>query len=394
MLKLARNNAEAHLFIDLRPCSCGEHRFARHSAVAMVNGDLASRYTGACARCGAERKFEFRLPQEIMAPPATGVQFGGAKSSELLDPGEWLLVADRCARSVPVSQTGLEGEARRSARHTLATAVAALEEVLKFIPPGAAEVPVSAFTTLLGRETRMLEPGRFRAVRLDAVRQAYADASARLEGVRQADTDAGVRIEATRQADADANVRPVTKNLLDTGTWQYDYGCVGWEFQLPVPPEIAEHALRLFALLPGFATAAAAAWVTESNGEDAVVIPRGSALDADAIAAPFRDHADIIELDFDLDLQLIAPDGVTEVTLPDGAGLVVGHDDVGPFVRLDLNADIYARRTWGRNRDNQRLAELNQPRLAAFLAQLHEMGRFTALYNEDYRAQMTERGFS
>ena len=29
MPKLARTNAEAHLFMDQRPCACGERRFAR-----------------------------------------------------------------------------------------------------------------------------------------------------------------------------------------------------------------------------------------------------------------------------------------------------------------------------------------------------------------------------
>jgi hypothetical protein len=179
MLKLARTNAEAHLFMDLRPCACGERRFARQSAVVTIDGDLASRYTGTCARCGAERRFEFRLPQEILQPPASGVQFGGDEPSELLDPGEWLSVADDYARRVPAGAK-LDGDALRAARHDLATAVAALDEVRKFAPRGAMEVPPAAFTTPLGRAIWDKEPGRFRLVRLAAVRKAYADAAERL----------------------------------------------------------------------------------------------------------------------------------------------------------------------------------------------------------------------
>lgn len=178
MLKLARTNAEAHLFMDLRPCACGERRFERRSAVVKIDGDLASRYTGACARCGATRTFEFRIPEEILQPPADAVLFGGDRPSELLDPGEWLSVADDCARSVPAGLK-LDGDALRAARHALHTAIAALDEVCK-LAGGAPEVPPAAFSTPLGRAIWDKEPGRFRLVRLAAVRQAYADAISRL----------------------------------------------------------------------------------------------------------------------------------------------------------------------------------------------------------------------
>ncbi len=179
MPKLARTNAEAHLFMDLRPCACGERRFARTSSVVTIDGALASRYTGGCARCGTARQFEFLLPDHVLQPPATGVVFGGAEPSALLDPGEWLSVADDHARSVPLGSK-LDGDALRTARHRLATAIAALDEIRKFAPPGAVEVPHAAFTTPLGRAIWDKEPGRFRLVRLDAVRAAYAAAIERL----------------------------------------------------------------------------------------------------------------------------------------------------------------------------------------------------------------------
>ncbi len=47
-------------------------------------------------------------------------------------------------------------------------------------PPGAVEVPPAAFTTPFGRAMWDKEPGRFRLVRLDAVRAAYAQAAERL----------------------------------------------------------------------------------------------------------------------------------------------------------------------------------------------------------------------
>ncbi|MEV6695164.1 hypothetical protein AB0M35_27195 [Micromonospora sp. NPDC051196] len=173
---LSRTNAEAHLYMDLHACSCGSTRFPRHSAVvALADGDLASRYTGACEGCGEEREFVFRLAP---TPSSTGggFHYGSAEPSQLLDPGEWLLVADAYAGSVPAESTG---EAGQRARAALTRAVAALDEVAKFAPDGE-EVPGDAFVSERGRQLHQREPGRFRRDRLAAVRDTYAELLARL----------------------------------------------------------------------------------------------------------------------------------------------------------------------------------------------------------------------
>jgi hypothetical protein len=174
----SRTNAEAHLYMDLHPCSCGETRFPRQSAVvALDDGDLASRYTGACVGCGQEREFLFRLPPATSSA-GVGFRYGGDEPSQLLDPGEWLLVSDAYAGQVPADPGG--GEAGQRARAALTRAVAALDEVGKFIPPDGAVVPATAFTTDRGRQLHQREPGRFRRDRLTAVRDAYAGMLARL----------------------------------------------------------------------------------------------------------------------------------------------------------------------------------------------------------------------
>jgi hypothetical protein len=145
ILPPSRTSAEAHLYMDLRPCSCGETRFARQSAVvALEDGDLAARYTGACPACGQPREFTFRLPAEPAVAPAGGFRYGGDEPSQPL--------------------AGIE----------LIRAVAALDEVLKFIPPGEDVVPAAACTSEWGRDLRRREPGRFRRGRLTAVRDTYA----------------------------------------------------------------------------------------------------------------------------------------------------------------------------------------------------------------------------
>ncbi|MFJ9362860.1 hypothetical protein ACIRRA_00360 [Nocardia sp. NPDC101769] len=176
-LPLARTNAEARLYLTLQPCpTCGETRCTFRSAVVSIDGDLASRYTGDCPTCGTAREYEFRLPADILPPPADSVRFGLDNPSELLDPGVWLWYSDICIRQVPATTAGLDERATRTARHTLATAVAAVEETLKFLPPTADRIPGSAFTSQKGLGTYNTEPGRFTRARLEALRDTYAAA--------------------------------------------------------------------------------------------------------------------------------------------------------------------------------------------------------------------------
>ena len=65
-LKLARSSIEAHLYMQTVPCEvCGETDFDPDSSVVSIDGQLASRYAGACPRCGTTREVTFRLPDEI-----------------------------------------------------------------------------------------------------------------------------------------------------------------------------------------------------------------------------------------------------------------------------------------------------------------------------------------
>ncbi len=181
-LRLARTNEEAHLFMDLHPCECGEIRFPRSSSVIETgDGDRASQDTGTCPQDGRQREFTFRLPQQILPPPGDGsVRYGGPEVSELLDPGEWLSVADAYARNVPADTAAIDAEGLACAKAMLTRAAGAIDEVLKFVPAGADRVPEAAFVTDRGRAAYTKEPGRFRSVRLEAVRSTYANIAAQL----------------------------------------------------------------------------------------------------------------------------------------------------------------------------------------------------------------------
>ncbi|WFE25977.1 hypothetical protein O7623_21800 [Solwaraspora sp. WMMD791] len=187
VLPAARSSAEARLYLDLHPCDCGEARFTPQvEVVALADGDLATRYQGNCAGCGTAREFLFRLPAEPLRPAAgAAFAYGGPEPSRLIDPGEWLAVADQYADLVPADFAAADAAVvdsvdpdaadplRRRAAAALSRAVAALDEVLKFIPADADEVPPDTVTSEVGQRMRRREPGRFRRDRLTALRDTY-----------------------------------------------------------------------------------------------------------------------------------------------------------------------------------------------------------------------------
>ena len=182
-MPVARTRDEAHLYMDLHPCTgCGDADVRWESALVDHEGAPARRYSGACAGCGAAREFVFALPERPAGIPDHEVlSFGGYERSELLDAGEWLWVSDLSAQSatgVVLDPEGVEVPDPQ-AREALAVAVAAMNEILKFLPEGADEVPESAFWSDRGRELRHVAPGRFQRRRLHAVRDTYRD---RLDG--------------------------------------------------------------------------------------------------------------------------------------------------------------------------------------------------------------------
>ncbi|MFV2084235.1 hypothetical protein [Micromonospora sp. LOL_021] len=185
VLPAARSSAEARLYVELHPCDCSETQFEPQvEVVALADGDLATRYQGSCAGCATAREFLFRLPAEPVRPSAgAAFSYGGPEPSQLIDPGEWLAVADRYAALVPADfatagpaaadPVTLDPAQRRRATAALSRAVAALDEVRKFIPADADEVPADAISSEIGRRMRRREPGRFRRDRLTALRDTY-----------------------------------------------------------------------------------------------------------------------------------------------------------------------------------------------------------------------------
>ncbi|MEO8701019.1 MAG: hypothetical protein ABI867_13305 [Kofleriaceae bacterium] len=170
---ISRSSPECHLYIELHPCTCGETTLPpKHRLVSSDDGLMAV-YEAPCPRCGTPRRFDFVLDPEI--PP--GMKFGGARPSQIIDAAQFLAVADAAAKSVPANVPEAD---KPAARYWMSRAVDALEEVVKFIPAGADRVPVEALFTTTGKELYLVEPGRFRKLRLEAVLGVYRDLLARL----------------------------------------------------------------------------------------------------------------------------------------------------------------------------------------------------------------------
>ena len=167
-----RSVAEEHLYMDFHPCSCGEADWSNlKQSLQMIGPTMASVFMGPCRRCGTPRLFQFHV-LEPTAHPKDG-SFGGPEPSAILDPGQWLEASDRWAKAVPGSAKNLDTTAKRRAGATLQKAASAMEEVLKFIPPGADEVPRSAFKSDESARFIAEMPRQFQRYRLQARLEAY-----------------------------------------------------------------------------------------------------------------------------------------------------------------------------------------------------------------------------
>lgn len=157
--------------MDLHPCRCGELDFEPDHTVEQRADHLITRYEGRCPGCGVSRTFEFVLDPELPpAPPA----YGGDRPSSIIDPGQFLHVGRQLASAMPADPEELRtGEDFEDARELLAMAIAAVAEVLKFVPAGADRVPEEAFTAPDGWMIYHQDPGQFTRNRLQATLHAY-----------------------------------------------------------------------------------------------------------------------------------------------------------------------------------------------------------------------------
>jgi hypothetical protein len=154
----ARSSSEAHLYMDLHACECGSGDFERRHRLEQHGDDILAVYEGVCRQCGTTRRFTFRMAEETPPPPPA---FGGPEPSKIIDPGEFADVAFRISESAGVELLNTPESEHHKLRNAVAYAVAAFEEIPKFIPPGEDAVPATAFTSEAGRARYEREPRKF-----------------------------------------------------------------------------------------------------------------------------------------------------------------------------------------------------------------------------------------
>ncbi|MBT8225598.1 MAG: hypothetical protein KJO75_08895 [Dactylosporangium sp.] len=168
---VSRSAEERQLYMDLQPCGgCGAEGFewTDHYS-ADLDGQLISAFSGACPRCDTTREFEFVVSGDEPPPPA----FGGPEPSQIIDPGQFLALARNLAQLVPGDPANCPPDAVVDATDAISAAVAAMDEVLKFVPDGADAVPSETLTSDRGKAVYAADPGQFRRMRLEAVTGGY-----------------------------------------------------------------------------------------------------------------------------------------------------------------------------------------------------------------------------
>lgn len=149
-LPLARTHRELVLYVQLHPCACGTSRVEfLASAVLTTATGMAQRHKYLCRGCQQPREFLCALPERPLHLPEH--HYGDERPSELLDPGEWLWVSVRHAALATQS-----GGAR-----LWQDAAAAVDEAIKFVPLGAAQIPADTIPSDLGNAVRKAMPAAF-----------------------------------------------------------------------------------------------------------------------------------------------------------------------------------------------------------------------------------------
>jgi hypothetical protein len=181
---VARSFDEAEMYLQLQICEvCGRVALEQQPGVAggQLDGEPVTWLATVCANCGNRTRFAFRLPAEAAVAPPGQVLFGGGGPSQLIDPGQWLRMADVVTQRLP-PQEELSPHLDPALRDRVHLAAAAVAEVLRFIKPGEDRVPGYEFWTDSGRQMYDEARWRFDKESLEFELDRYRRALATLDG--------------------------------------------------------------------------------------------------------------------------------------------------------------------------------------------------------------------
>lgn len=158
----------------LRPCgACGDHRpFEWHA------GGRGSTWTlrGACPRCATQHHVEFICDRDPIEAVHGELELGGREPSSVLDPRALVVEIDRLMPAIAM-RPGVLVEPQWSANWArLVRLRIALNELAKFLPPGADAIPVTGAAQGDQRE----RPERYARAWIEAERARWAEIAAQL----------------------------------------------------------------------------------------------------------------------------------------------------------------------------------------------------------------------
>jgi hypothetical protein len=160
---LARTHAEADLYLSVQPCgTCGHVGLeVRGFSSGRVDGQERRWISAGCPNCGVLAEYVFRFPARRLASTDGHRRFGGDEASELLDPGQWLLLSEAMVAELPDDPRRLDRAGRRAARESIDVALAAVEETMKFLRDGEDSVSGYSFWSQPGYHLFVAQPWMF-----------------------------------------------------------------------------------------------------------------------------------------------------------------------------------------------------------------------------------------
>ena len=171
MKLFARSAEEADLYVDLECEAAGEVPKTRKRKKTERRRQTFWSYQ---IRCQSGKLLEFDFELDGLPEPKRGlrrkVEYGGAEPSRLIDAGVWMMVADRFADLAPKSLAGLAEKRRREAASNLEIAIAAVGEILKFIPAGADRLSSTTLTSSRGKTYFNKDVRRFTRAAVEELR--------------------------------------------------------------------------------------------------------------------------------------------------------------------------------------------------------------------------------
>ncbi len=169
-----RSLAEMQFFAGLRPCAaCGDHQ-----PVRWGTGGHGARWTlrGACVRCATRRSFEFVCDRDPIEAAHGELELGGAEPSTVLDPHALVGELDRLVATIAVRPGVLAGPQWSANWARLVRLRVVLNELAKFLPPGADAIPVTGAAA----EDQQRRPERYARAWIDAERARWGAIADRL----------------------------------------------------------------------------------------------------------------------------------------------------------------------------------------------------------------------